>query len=107
MRGVMSLYEGAKTRVRVGLELSEEFEVKVGVHQGSVLLPLVFAIVVDVVTESVRNGLMSEMWYADELVLMSETMEGLREKVWKWKEAFESKGPKVNLWKTKVVVSGL
>ena len=35
VRAVMSLYEGAKTRVRVGLELSEEFEVKVGVHQGS------------------------------------------------------------------------
>ena len=32
MRVVMSLYEGAKTRVRVGLGLSEEFEVKVGVH---------------------------------------------------------------------------
>ena len=25
--------EGAKTRVRVGLELSKEFEVRVGVHQ--------------------------------------------------------------------------
>ena len=61
VRAVMSLYEGAKTRVRVGLELSEEFEVKVGVHQGSVLSQLVFAIVVDVVTESVRNGLMSEL----------------------------------------------
>ena len=106
MRAVMSLYEGAKTRVRVGLELSEEFEVKVGVHQRSVLSPLVFAIVVDVVTESVRNGLMSEMLYADDLVLMSETMEGLREKFWKWKEEFESKGLKVNLGKTKVVVSG-
>ena len=106
VRAVMSLYEGAKTRVRVGLELSEEFEVKVGVHQGSVLSPLVFAIVVDVVTESVRNGLMSEMLYADDLVLMSETMEGLREKFWEWKEAFESKGLKVNLRKTKVVVSG-
>ena len=103
---VMSLYEGAKTRVRVGLELSEEFEVKVGVHQGSVLSPLVFAIVVDVVTESVRNGLMSEMLYGDDLVLMSETMEGMRGKFWKWKEAFESKGLKVNLGKTKVVVSG-
>ena len=33
VRAVMSLYEGAKTRVIVGLELSEEFEVKVGVHQ--------------------------------------------------------------------------
>ena len=55
VRAVMNLYEGAKTRVRVGLELSKEFEVKVGVHQGSMLLPLVFAIVVDVVTESVRK----------------------------------------------------
>ena len=72
MRAVTSLYEGAKTRVRVGLELSEEFEVKVGVHQGSVLSPLVFAIMVDVVTESVRNGLVSEMLYADDLVLMHE-----------------------------------
>ena len=40
-------------------ELAEEFEVKVGVQQGSVLLPLAFVIVVDVVTENVRNGLMS------------------------------------------------
>ena len=46
VRVMMSLYEGTKKRVRVGQELSEEFEVKVGVHQGSVLSPLVFAIVV-------------------------------------------------------------
>ena len=56
--------------------------------------------------ESVRNGLMSEMLYTDDLVLTSETMEGLREKFWKWKEAFEGKGLQVNLGKTKVVVSG-
>ena len=36
-RSVMSLYEGAKIKVRVDSELSEEFEVKVGMHQGSVL----------------------------------------------------------------------
>ena len=33
MRAVTSLHEVAKTRVRVGLELFEEFEVKVDVHQ--------------------------------------------------------------------------
>ena len=49
---------------------------------------------------------MSEILYVDDLVLTSETMEGLREKFWKWKEAFESKGLKVNLGKTKVAVSG-
>ena len=79
---------------------------KVGVHQGSTVSPLLFAIVVDVMTESVRNGLISEMLCANDLVLTSEMIEGLREKFWKWKEAFESKGLKVNLGKTKVVVSG-
>ena len=64
---------------------------KVGVHQGSVLSPLVFVSVVDVVTESVTNVLMSEMFhaeFADDLVVMSETIERLRENFWKWKEAF-------------------
>ena len=58
------------------------------------------------VTENVRNGLMSEMLYVGDLVLMSEMIEGLRKKFWKWKEAFESKELKVNLGKTKVIVSG-
>ena len=44
VRAVMSLYESTKTKVRVGQELSEEFEVEVDVHQGSILSPLVFAI---------------------------------------------------------------
>ena len=59
MRAVMNLYEGAKTRIRVGPEWFEEFEVNVGVHRGFMFLPLLFAIVVDVITESVRNGLTS------------------------------------------------
>ena len=92
VRAVMSLYEGAKTRVRVGLELSKDLEVKLNVHQGSALP---FAIVVDLITETVRNGLTSEMLYVDDLVLTSDTMEGLREKFWKWKEGFKSKGQKV------------
>ena len=32
VKAVMSLYEGAETKVRVGSSLSEEFSVKVGVH---------------------------------------------------------------------------
>ena len=49
VRSVMSLHEGAKTMVRVDSELSEEFEVKVGMHQGFVLSPFLFTVVVDVV----------------------------------------------------------
>ena len=43
VRSMMSLYEGAKTRVRVDSELSEEFEVKVGMQQGSMLSPFLLA----------------------------------------------------------------
>ena len=39
VRSVMSLYEVGKTRVRMDYELSEEFVVNVGMHQGSVLSP--------------------------------------------------------------------
>ena len=78
VRAVMSLYDGAKTRVRVGSAYSEEFQVKVGVHQGSVLSPLLFAIVRDVVTENARRGVVNELLYADDLVIMSEDIEDLK-----------------------------
>ena len=45
----MSRYHGAKTKVQVGSELSEEFLEQVGVHQGSVLPSLLFAIAVDLI----------------------------------------------------------
>ena len=51
VRSVIRLYEGAKTRVRVDSELSEELQAKVGMHQGSMLSPFLFALVVDIVNE--------------------------------------------------------
>ena len=77
-RAVISLYDGTKTRLRVGSAYSEEFEVKAGVHQGSVLSPLLFAIVVDVITENAKRSVVYELMYADELFIMSETMEDLK-----------------------------
>ena len=80
VRAVMSLNDGAKTRVRVGSAYAEEFEVNVGEHQEPVLSPLLFAIVVDVITENARRAVVNELLHADELVLMSETMKDLKER---------------------------
>ena len=75
VRAVMNLYDGAKTRVKMGSAYSEEFEVKVGVHQGSVLRPLLFVIVVDFITKDAGRNVVNALRYANDLVLMSETME--------------------------------
>ena len=101
VKAVMSLYESSRTKVRVGSVFSEEFGVTVGVHQGSVLLPMIFAIVVDAVSEDAREGLLNEILYADDLVLMSENLEDLRERFQRWRDALESKGLRINIRKTK------
>ena len=44
---------------------------------------------VDAVTERVRDGSINEILYADDLVLVGETMKDLWDKFWRWKEAFE------------------
>ena len=81
VQAVMSLYDDAKISVRVGSPYSKEFEVKVGIYQGSVLSALLFAIVVDITTENAR-GVVNELLYTDDLILMSETIEDLKERLW-------------------------
>ena len=82
---------------------SRAFNVKVGVHQGSVLSPLLFIIVLEALSREFREGLPMELLYMDDLVLIAETKELLLEKVRKWKEGMEKKGLRVNAGKTKIM----
>ena len=56
VRLVQGMYANARSRVHVGKGYSEEFEVKVGVHQGSVLSPLLFIIVLKALSRVFRSG---------------------------------------------------
>ena len=103
VKTVMAMYEQASTVVRTEGGDSESFEVKVGLHQGSVLSPLLFLIVMEAVTREVRGGLPWELLYADDLVLVAKSWEELKGKLKEWKMAMERKGLKVNMGKTKVL----
>ena len=81
VKAVMTMYEKARTMVKTKHRNSEEFEVKVGVHPGSVLSPLLFVTVMEVLTQEVRDGSPWKLLYVDDLVLMTESMEVKRLKV--------------------------
>ena len=74
---------------RVGEGYSEEFEVKVGVHQGSVLSPLLFIIVLEALSRAFRSGVPWEDLYADDLVIIAESLEECVRRHLTWKEAVE------------------
>ena len=59
-----------------------------------------------VLSEDGRKGVLFELLYADDLVLMAETVEELEAQFIRWKAAFEEKGLKINLGKPKIMESG-
>ena len=63
--------------------------------------------VVYVVAEFAREGALGELLCADNLVLMSETIDGLRNKFIKWIEAFQCMGFKGKLGNAKVAAISL
>src|SRR5579863_8258923 len=105
VRVMKSMYDGSTTPVKVKKGVSEscKFEVKLSVHQGSILSPLLFIIVLEALTRKCRKGLPYELLFADDLILMAESMELLLERLGVWKASMEAKGLKMNVGKTKVM----
>ena len=105
---VMSMYIGAKIVVRTVYGNSKVFEIKVGMHQGSGLNPLLFVtvIVMEAISGEFRVALPWELLYADDLAVIAETEEELIKRLNGWKDNVESKGMRVNMNKTKVIISG-
>ena len=74
LRLVQGMYANVPSRVHVCEGYSEEFEVKFGVHQGSVLSPLLFIIVLEALSCEFRSGVPWEDLYADDLVTITESL---------------------------------
>ena len=107
VRLVQSMYKDVRSRVRVGDGYSEEFGVGVGVHQGSVLSPLLFIIVLEALSREFHTGCPWELLYAGDLMISAESMEELLVKVQTWKTEMEKKGLRVNMGKTKIMESSI
>ncbi|GFR71398.1 RNA-directed DNA polymerase (Reverse transcriptase) domain containing protein [Elysia marginata] len=106
IRLVKATYKKATTVVRTAHGKTGQFEIEVGLHQGSDLSPFLFTIVLDTISEECRNGLPWELLFADDLAIIDDSEEELQRRWLKWQIGLESKGLKVNTGKTAVMVSG-
>ena len=91
----------AISRVRVNGQYSEEFGVGVGVHQGSVLSPLLFILVPEALSREFQTGVPWELLYADDLTVIADTLAECITKLKVWKNGMENRGLSVNMKKTK------
>ena len=99
----MPMREAVSVLVRGTLK----FEVKVDVHQGSVLSLLLLIIVLEALSCEFCTGVPWEDLYADDLVIITETLEECVRRLLTWKEAMEERGLRVNAGKTKIMICGM
>ena len=69
---VMLLYKGTTSILKMVAGKSEKFKIRVGVHQGSALSPLLFIAVMEETTKECRGEGLFELLYADDLGLARE-----------------------------------
>jgi len=73
--------------------------------QGSALSPLLFVIVMETLTREFRVLLPWELLYADDLMVTAETEDDLIKRLNEWKDNVENRDMRVNVNKTKVMIS--
>ena len=72
------------TRVRTCEEDTEPFKITMGLYQGSALSPYLFALVIDELTKHIQIEVSWCMLFADDIVLVDETKEGVNTKLELW-----------------------
>ncbi|GKC88561.1 craniofacial development protein 2, partial [Tanacetum coccineum] len=74
---IQDMYEGARTCVRTPTGNTKYFPVDVGLHQGSAISPYLFALILDELMKGIQESIPWCLIFADDIVLISETPEGL------------------------------
>ncbi|KAI5735070.1 hypothetical protein M8J77_013749 [Diaphorina citri] len=111
IRLIEQLYWGQRGKVRTSAGLSEEFTIVKGVRQGCIISPILFNIYVEqIIKESIteepygiliNNRIVNNLRYADDLVLLSSNLDGLKELLKKLSNASTKYNMKINVKKSK------
>ena len=82
--------------VRTSRSLTSDFSITIRLHQGSVLSPFLFAIVIDEFTRANHDEISWCMLFVDSIVLVDETRVRVNVKLELWRQTLESRGFKLS-----------
>ena len=108
IKTVMTMCRNCNSVIRINSTVVVKFGVKVGTHQESALSHLLFIIVLETLSRECRTSLHWEILCADELVIIAESLEELEARYATYsclKNCLVSKGLRLNLAKTRVMIS--
>ena len=107
---IQSLYRNNEAQVWDGKNFSESFETEIGVKQGCLLSPLLFALYLNDLVAALPGGItfnnaeIKTLMYADDIVILAETSYALQRMINKLQDYCVSWGLTVNISKTKVMI---
>jgi len=117
LKAVQALYNVSRSYVRTGGEVSDSFDVRIGLRQGCVLSPLLFSIFIDRIMRvaNLQGGVLYDfnkqedyrincLMFADDLVLLAESQQQLQANLTRFGLACEDSGMRISVPKTEVVV---
>ena len=99
------MYDITHSKDRITNSYNNPINVSVRVHQGSELSPLPFIIFMEALSREFRTGCPEEILYANDFVIVAESLGELKVRLKNWKNGLEEKGLRVNVGKTKVLCS--
>ena len=89
---IKDMYNNVVTSVRTSDVDTDDFPIKIGLHQGSALSPYLFALVMDEVTRGIQGDIPWCMLFADDVVLVDDSRTWVNRKLELWRQTLESKG---------------
>ena len=112
-----NLYAGQEATVRTGHGTTDWFQIRKGVRQGCILSPCLFNLYAEYIMrnaglDEAQAGIktagrnINNLRYADDTTLTAESEEELKTLLINVKEESEKAGLKLNIQKTKIMVSG-
>ncbi|KAL0818491.1 hypothetical protein ABMA28_008946 [Loxostege sticticalis] len=97
---VADMYEGARSFIRTAAGMTKSIPVTEGVHQGSVLSPYLFSIVLDSLTEDAQQKAAWTFIYADDVAICCNRRQDLEEALSAWREQLQAGGLVLSVKKT-------